>query len=84
MNRSIRHQDASGAAGSPLGVFGPDGTLLAVAPASDLGGIDTAARVESEHQLRGVEILTICHRHPDTAAVDCTVCIPLDSEDGER
>lgn len=69
MNPSIRHQDASGMAGNPLGVFDRDGNRISV-PA----GVDP---YDFAHE-RGYETLNVCYRHPDMAAVDCTTCVPLE------
>ncbi len=73
---AIRHQDAAGNAGAPLGVFADD-RLIELAPAADRDGEQTRARV-SARLGRPVEVLLICPKHPTVSAVDCTICIPLD------
>jgi hypothetical protein len=77
MNESMRHQDAS--AHMPLGVF-LDGNLVAIVPADDLYGEATRDQAAAERGLPAnrLEVLQVCHRHPTLAAVDCTVCVPLD------
>ncbi len=79
MNHSIAHQDAAGMSGAPLAVF-HNGVLLAVVPDNDSHAI--AEQVAREHGISGGwEVLTVCHIHPQVAAVDCTDCVPLDEED---
>ena len=75
MNRAIDHQDASGNAGAPLGVF-LNGELLAVVPVEDTYGYDTCERFGGVG--RGLEVLMTCMNHPSVAAVDCTDCAPPD------
>lgn len=76
--RTIQHQDAAGAAGAPLGVFDGD-TFLALVSTDD--GQGDRSRAEYAARLgRPVEILLTCPNHPQTAAVDCTTCVPLDEE----
>ncbi len=74
----MTNQDASAAAGMPLGVF-HNGTLLAVAPAWDTWGVETLKAIAAERGINRIEceILILCHRHPTVAAVDCTNCDPI-------
>lgn len=77
MNASIEHQDNSGRRHTQLGVF-RDGVLLGtVADWSDEHEIHAVATKDGGTD-RGVEVLTVCWRHPDTAAVDCTTCAPVE------
>lgn len=74
---SLSHQDASGAAGSALGVFRND-VLVQVVPAEDQLGDVTRAQVAQRHgvEINQFEVLITCATHPGTAAVDCLVCVP--------
>lgn len=74
MADSIRHQDASGAV-SPLGVF-RDGHLMRVVPRGDRYGDVTREQFRAELGDVPLEVLVICRNHPDTAAVDCLICVP--------
>lgn len=66
-----RHQDESGRRGPGLGVF-LNGVMVAkVDDAADPYG--HAAMWEAD---LGAEVLLICHRHHDVAAVDCEECDP--------
>jgi hypothetical protein len=76
MADSIRHQDAAGESGAPLGVFDGD-DLVELVPADDISGEATRVRVAARLG-RGVEVLLVCPKHPTTAAVDCLVCVPED------
>jgi hypothetical protein len=63
--------------GAPIGVFA-DGRLIEVVDeTADPYGSETAQRVASRLGVRA-EPLLVCHRHPDTAAVDCLICVPED------
>ena len=77
MNRSIEHQDAS--RDMPLGVF-LDNELLGTVPDDGPYGYAAAARLAAERGVarHGLEVLRLCHRHPEVSAVDCTDCVPLD------
>ncbi|BAL87221.1 hypothetical protein AMIS_20010 [Actinoplanes missouriensis 431] len=81
-SESLRRQDASGH--MPLGVFTPDGQLVALVPAgadyqSDQGrsGLLAAAAAEIGVAAGSLEILACCHLHPTSAAVDCLDCEPV-------
>jgi hypothetical protein len=70
----VRFQDKDG----PLltgGVF-HNGRLVAEAPSD----VTQAFRDEMNRQYPGSEVLACCNAHPDTAAVDCLICWPLDEE----
>jgi hypothetical protein len=41
---------------------------------------DTELRNQLDTQYPGCEVLARCNTHPDTAAVDCLDCWPLDQE----
>ncbi len=74
---AMRHQDASGEAGAPIGIF-VNGRLVELADeATDPHGVETARRV-AERLGQRAEPLLVCHRHRDTAAVDCLICVPED------
>ncbi len=77
---TVRHQDASGMSGSPLGVFAGDRLIETVDRAADPYGDITAARIAAETGAR-VEVLLICHRHPGVSAVDCLICVPDDPQE---
>lgn len=67
------HQDASGAAGARLGVF-IDGHLAEhVDTTTDPYGHATAARHPA-----GAQVLLACINHPQTPAVDCLTCDPME------
>mgnify|MGYP006172341753 CR=1 FL=1 len=74
MNRSIAHQDKSGAAGMTLIVVDRQGIEV---PVPD--GIDPSAYV-ADHLGPGYEALVRCFNHPGVPAVDCTDCVPIDEE----
>lgn len=67
------HQDASGAAGAPLAIFVNGQLVEHVNTTTDPHGDITARKAGS-----GAEALTVCLNHPDTAAVDCTICDPME------
>jgi hypothetical protein len=80
MNASLNRQDASGR--MPLAVC-LDGRVLArVRPGSDaaacLGEVAAERGIDPGH----LEILQVCVKHPETSAVDCVICEPVD-EDAE-
>jgi hypothetical protein len=73
------HQDACGAAGSRLGIF-VNNVFMEYAAATDPYGLDATARILADLApipVR-VEALLVCVNHPQTAAVDCTICDPED------
>ena len=76
MSESMRHQDASGH--MPLGVFF-NGDLVTIVPGGDKTGEATRDRIAAAWDMppNRFEVLQVCHRHPTVAAVDCTVCVPL-------
>ncbi len=79
MNKTIQHQDASGDVGAPLGVFRDD-RLVQLVPASDRTGEATRDEVAARLALSPAdfEVLLTCAIHPDAAAVDCVICVPLE------
>jgi hypothetical protein len=74
MNRSIRHQDANGDAGAPLGAFLSEARIGLARPGEDPAAF--RARVGADYPGEYFEVLTVCLEHPDTPAVDCTICAP--------
>lgn len=76
ISKASQHQDAAGAAGSPLGVF-LDGVLIELVPNTDPHGNEARSRA-ADRLGRPVEILIVCPSHPAVAAVDCLVCVPED------
>lgn len=77
---ALEHQDHSGAAGAPLGIFNAYGAFIGLLPADDpsgerfLANLTWAVGAASQNY----EILTVCIHHPETSAVDCTVCVPIE------
>jgi hypothetical protein len=69
MNRSIAHQDRSGAAGLPLIVIDRNGVEIPVPAGDDPSGFA---------EKHGYQALNRCLNHPDVPAVDCTTCVPLE------
>ncbi len=73
----MRFQDDNGPLGA-LGVF-HDGVLVSPVLDDQDRAYELRNRMASDHP--GCEVLAICLKHPDTAAVDCLTCWPLDAED---
>ena len=82
-SESIRRQDASGLAGAPVAVC-QNGVVIDVVPR----GVDSSDQPTRERLFAAVaaklgvspmelEILLICHLHPQSSAVDCLECEPL-------
>jgi len=80
MDRSIAHQDASGAV-SPVGVF-HFGELVEILPDDVEPSRANLTEVAGRHGFDPGELegLIICMNHSDTPAVDCIICVPLDDE----
>ncbi len=72
---AIENQDRA----TTLGVF-HNGDLLAEVPDDDVYGSATRAAVAGQLGLPEIEmeVLKICLDHPETAAVDCLVCAPME------
>jgi hypothetical protein len=77
MSKIIAHQDAAGMSGAPLGIFANGRLVELVDVAADPYGSETARRV-AERLGESAEALLVCHRHSDTSAVDCLICVPED------
>jgi hypothetical protein len=71
VNRSMEHQDRSGAASLPLIVINEQGREV---PVPD--GIDPSDFAEQLGP--GHEALIRCVEHPNTPAVECLICVPED------
>lgn len=74
----FRHQDNAG----PLGIF-RDGRLVASIPAEHQSTATAYAYRDQFAAERGVdpathEVLQACRVHPESSAVDCTICWPID------
>lgn len=78
MNRSINHQDRSGAAGMPLAVFTDGRYHCPVDMRHDPYGYQAAENTLAARPNARVEVLTVCLYHPTIPAVDCTDCVPLE------
>jgi hypothetical protein len=77
MSKILAHQDAAGISGAPLGVFVNGCLIVRVDEAVDPYGSETA-RQTADRLGQPAEALLTCHRHPDAAAVDCLICVPLE------
>jgi hypothetical protein len=79
MSSSLERQDAS--AHMPLGVF-LHGELVGTVTDQrrDPHGYEAVRRIAAERgiEIRGFEVLTLCHLHPTVSAVDCLDCEPVD------